>query len=132
MREFINLCKITKTVDSTKLIIGILIIVFFIVKTIIGDAKKEQKSVTSQQRVPKPPKTVFPEFFYDDQPQEESNKNDVVAPPPIPMEEGVSVTAHMASQPEMSGEELDEGQLQAHAERWRQAIIDSEILKKKF
>ena len=105
---------------------------FFIVKTIIGDAKKEQKSATSQQRVPKHPKTVFPEFFYDDQPQEESDKNDVVTSPPMPMEEGVSVTAHMASQPEMGGEELDEEQLQAHAERWRQAIIDSEILKKKF
>ena len=131
MREFINLCKITKTVDTTKLITGILIIVFFIVKTIIGDAKKEQESNTTQQP-PKRPKTVFPEFFNDDEPQKEPIKAQKYSSTSIPTEEGMSVTAHMATQSQMASNDLDEEQLQAHAERWRQAVIDSEILKTKF
>ena len=132
MREFINLYKITKTVDTTKLIIGILIIVFFIVKTIIGDAKKEQKATAKKQTPPQYPKTVFPDFFDDDKPQKKSKKRKKATMPPMPTEEGVSVTSHTASQPQMPSEDIDEEQLQAHAERWRQAIIDSEILKKKF
>ena len=110
---------------------GILIIVFFIVKTIIGDAKKEQESNTTQQP-PKRPKTVFPEFFNDDEPQKESIKEQNYSSTSISAEEGVSATAHMTAQTEMRSNDLDDEELQAHAERWRQAVIDSEILKTKF
>ena len=127
MREFINLCKITKTVDSTKLIIGILIVVFYIVKTIMGDAKKERESKSAQQR-PKHPKTVFPQFFDDEPVVTPTN----TTPPPLYAQEGESVTSGMAESTSMPTAELDEAQIQAHNERWRQAVIDSEILKTKF
>lgn len=113
--------------DSTKLIIGILIVVFFVVKTIIGDAKKDKaKKVVSQQ--PKKPKTVFPSFFFDDE-QVVNTTNNVT--PPLYTKEGVSETIGDPATI-MPGNELSEEQQKAHTERWRQAVIDSEILKTKF
>lgn len=121
MENYLNLCKITKTVDSTKLIIGILIVVFFVVKTIIGDAKKDKEKKVAPKKVAKP-KTVFPPFFYDD------NK-DI---------EPTNIETSQYKQQEMPANEAPnmmvdvEEEQPACAERWRQAIIDSEILKTKF
>lgn len=121
MENYLNLCKITKTVDSTKLIIGILIVVFFVVKTIIGDAKKEKEKKVAQKKVARP-KTVFPPFFYDD-------KQEV---------EAVNIESPQYKQHDVTADEMPnmmddiEEEQQVGAERWRQAIIDSEILKTKF
>lgn len=115
--------------DTSKLIIGILIVVFFIVKTIIGDAKKEQAK-KSTPHPPKRPKTEFPPFFYDDVVESEPVKPNV---PPVYFQEGQSVTNQPAStQSSILESEMTDEQEQAHAERWRRAIIDSEILKTKF
>lgn len=117
--------------DTTKLITGILIIVFFIVKTILGDAKKEQEAKKAQQSSERP-KTVFPDFFNDDEPQTEHEKYNAPVSPYMTSEERMATTSHMPQQSVMKSDELDEEQLQAHAERWRRAIIDSEVLKTKF
>lgn len=61
----------------------------------------------------------------------------VPAPPAFPLpEEGVRVTAATPAVPEVPEADLDERrlaeQLEAHRERWRRAIIDSEIITPKF
>ena len=108
--------------DSTKLIIGILIIGFFIVKTIIGDAKKERKNTEAKAK--KNPKTIFPPFFYDGE-----SKVDVKPKSEMPTfkQEGQSITNVHSSMAMREDEEF-----QVDVERWRRAIIDSEILKTKF
>ena len=107
--------------DSTKLIIGILIVVYFVVKTIFGNTKKEHKKNDAQPK--KNPKTVFPPFFYD-----EKSQSDVPEKKKEPsfMQEGQVVTkASSITPPEIEDSQVD-------VERWRQALIDSEILKTKF
>lgn len=108
--------------DSTKLIIGILIVVYFVVKAIFGDTKKEHKKSDAQPK--KNPKTIFPPFFY-----EEESKKDVETKNETPAfkQEGQSVTT---ARPSTILPENDESQVDV--ERWRRAIIDSEILKTKF
>lgn len=108
--------------DSTKLIIGILIVVYFVVKTIFGGTKKEHKKSDAQPK--KNPKTIFPPFFYDEEPKNEVSAKST---PPAFMQEGQSVTNVSTSI-----EELEVEELQVDVERWRRAIIDSEILKTKF
>ncbi len=114
--------------DTTKLIIGIFVVVFFIVKTIMSDAKKERDhKKTSPQ--PKAPKTIFPPFFYDDEPEKEEPRRETT---PAFMQEGQSVTMPTPTPPMAAEPEMSEEEQQAHAERWRRAVIDSEILKTKF
>lgn len=121
MDNYLNLCKITKTVDSTKLIIGILIVVFFVVKTIIGDAKKEKEKKIAQKKVARP-KTVFPPFFYDDNNEDENTniKSPQCKQQDVPADESPNLMVDIEEEQPVC------------AERWRQAIIDSEILKTKF
>lgn len=115
--------------DTSKLIIGILIVVFFIVKTIIGDAKKEQAK-KSTPPPPKHPKTEFPPFFYDDEVKSEPVKSNM---PPKHFQEGQSIlNASASTQSSILELEITEEQKQVDVERWRRAIIDSEILKTKF
>lgn len=114
--------------DSTKLIIGILIVVFFVIKTIIGDAKKEKEKKTPSSDQKKP-KTVFPQFFFEDEPQKEKEP-EVVDIENIPFENIITTPSNNQNIIQNNG--LNDEQLQAHSERWKQAIIDSEILKTKF
>lgn len=114
--------------DTTKLIIGIFVVVFFIVKTILADAKKERDQKKTSPH-PKAPKTVFPSFFYEDEPKKEEPCRE---PVPTFMQEGQSVTMPTPTPPMTAETEMSEEEQQAHAERWRRAVIDSEILKTKF
>lgn len=108
--------------DSTKLIIGILIIVYFVVKAIIGDTKKEHKKSDAQPK--KNPKTKFPPFFYDEEPKKEVSTDNISS---TFKQEGQSVTKTQTSKVILENDEP-----QVDVERWRQAVIDSEILKTKF
>lgn len=108
--------------DSTKLIIGILIIVYFVVKAIIGDMKKEHKKSDAQPK--KSPSTNFPPFFYDEESKNEVSTKNTTS---IFKQEGEPVTKTQSSKVELENDEP-----QVDLERWRQAVIDSEILKTKF
>lgn len=121
---------------SIKIIIFIIIIVIGIVKTVMGDAKKDKQ----RQRPAAPLPSVDFESAYESTPS-----RGPVAPPKmdLPQEggtmpsyrqaEGVSSIPNATSLGEIEERnEMTEAERIAHAERWRQALIDSEILKRKF
>ena len=121
---------------SIKIIVFIIIIVIGIVKTIIGDAKKDKEQ---SRPMSTPGSKATPE------PQIPSYEPHPLTPPVAMSQEGglmsqswqnegVSSIPMQASSIGSIEErhELTEEERIAHAERWRQALIDSEILKRKF
>lgn len=110
---------------SIKIIIIILCVVGFIIKTIAGDAKRDRKAqaqpTTPQPRVPKIP--VPPAV-----PQESPRTQ----PQPLPSIYNVESEPVGSVSPMVAIEPIDEEAQQAELDRWRRALIDSEILKTKF
>lgn len=119
---------------SIKIIIGIIVLVFWIVKTIMGDAKKDEEDRRSISPLPSneqdSPYSTFtsPAFEQEAQkPVQETVKSSVLPMEGVSAISGVSSIGEITNQPQMTEEERA-----AHAERWRRALIDSEILKRKF
>lgn len=113
---------------SIKIIIIILCVVGFIIKTIAGDAKRERKAqhqpATPQPRVPEIPTSQQPTHWPEAQLplshyNVEGESNSRI--PPITSVNSVAMP-----------EPIDEEERQAELDRWRRALIDSEILKTKF
>ena len=100
-------------------IIGI--ILTLVLSGIIAAVKERNKRKTPR-RVYEPDDFILPEAHIPPVPEISE------AFTPIP-EEGERVTADAPAEPEPAS---DSGQLAAHRERWRKAIIDAEILNRKF
>lgn len=122
---------------SFKIIIFIIILAIGIVKTIMGDAKKEK---ASKKKPVAPSRKVAPAYPYEPYPSSP-------LPPPVEVElpqeggtmlvfqntEGISSISNESTIGSIEEKhEMTEEERIAHAERWRQALIDSEILKRKF
>ena len=121
---------------SIKIIIAIIVLVIWIAKTIMGDAKQDEARKRKAQSKPRP--AQVPLF------------------PPDPIEEEIKATPNFLDSPYAQSlsyaqetpknetpspifenpmeaqSAIDEEQRKAHIERWRRALIDSEILKRKF
>lgn len=123
---------------SFKIIIFIIILAIGIVKTIMGDAKKEK---ASKKKPEAPSRKVAPAYPYEpylSSPlpppiQEDKLPQDGVIMPSYINAEGVSSISNESTIGSIEERhEMTEEERIAHAERWRQALIDSEILKRKF
>ena len=118
---------------SFKIIIIILCVVGFIIKTIAGDAKRERKAQAQ------PPKPRSPQRPNQSAPEQEILWTEL----PLPVEtstqsccverESIGRTAPMTSLEAIQAtESIDDEARQTELDRWRRALIDSEILKTKF
>lgn len=116
---------------SIKIIIIILCVVGFIIKTIAGDAKRDRKAQAQptppQPRAPKIPipSTPQPPMQWPEAPPSHSHYN-------VEGESIGRVSTMTTASSMVTHEPVDEEARQAELERWRRALIDSEILKTKF
>lgn len=114
---------------SIKVIIGILIVVMFIIKTIAGDAKRDSAQQKPQAKPRQKPRQMpIPPFAPANQ---EINYSEPVNIPQPQFQEGEPMNPPMQS-PIVHNEPVIDEARQAEMDRWRRALIDSEILKTKF
>ena len=115
---------------SFKIIIFIIIIVIGITKTIMSDAKQDKAKKRKPRPVPRPAQTPLspPEPV-----EERSNPSpNFLNSPYAQEEEAVESASPVFEKPIETQVAIDEEQRNAQLDRWRRALIDSEILKRKF
>lgn len=108
-----------------KVIIIVIIVVFYVIKAIIKiafnstDTKRVIPQAPSTAPIPEPP--IYEGFVHDAQKQYDFSKD-----------EG-NINTTLEHSLETASERTTMGESQAQdVERWRRALIDSEILKRKF
>lgn len=125
---------------SIKIIIAIIVLVIWIAKTIMGDAKQDEARKRKAQSKPRPkPRPAQVPLFPPDPIEEE------IKPAPNFLDSPYAQSLSYAQEtpknetpspifekPMEAQSAIDEEQRKAHIERWRRALIDSEILKRKF